>query len=295
MSKNDLKEKVFSTYRHLINNCGPETVTAPKVMGFLDMAGNYLSAIDTEANEAEVMKMRVSLRNAASTLLKHADWIGADAQQALFDFVREQPEFMLEGGYIFTHDYFSANIEQWRKDLNHFAGLPNLNFLEVGSFEGRSACWLLQNILTHETSRLTCVDVFDEERSQGLYDTTGLDSDSASKEDRFEHNVLQTGARYRVEKIKQWSREALRRLPGSFYDFIYIDGSHIARDVLEDAVLAWYLLKEGGLITFDDYMWKDNSDPLQCPNLAIDGFLNVYEGHYWLVHTAYQVTLRKLS
>ena len=36
------------------------------------------------------------------------------------------------------------------------------------------------------------------------------------------------------------------------YDIIYIDGSHEARDVLEDAVLAYRLLKIGGLLIFDD-------------------------------------------
>ena len=33
--------------------------------------------------------------------------------------------------------------------------------LEIGSFEGRSAIWLLENILTHSNSHLTCVDTFE--------------------------------------------------------------------------------------------------------------------------------------
>jgi hypothetical protein len=34
------------------------------------------------------------------------------------------------------------------------------------------------------------------------------------------------------------------------------DGSHRARDVLEDAVLSWPLLKVGGIMLFDDYLWQ---------------------------------------
>ena len=40
------------------------------------------------------------------------------------------------------------------------------------------------------------------------------------------------------------------------FDFIYIDGSHIAKDVLTDACMAWPLLMPKGLMVFDDYMWE---------------------------------------
>jgi predicted O-methyltransferase YrrM len=168
-------------------------------------------------------------------------------------------------------------------------------FLEVGSFEGRSACWLLQNILTHESSRMTCIDLFAQERSQGAYDTTGLDSSMMSTEDRFDYNIRQAGAFDRVEKLKGHSHEVLRSLPRASYDFIYIDGSHVGKDVLEDAVVAWPLLKAGGVLTFDDYLWRDEPDPLRCPQIGIDAFLRVYEGHYRVLHKGYQVTLEKLT
>ena len=37
------------------------------------------------------------------------------------------------------------------------------------------------------------------------------------------------------------------------FDLIYIDASHYAPDVLSDAVLAFKLLKPGGILIFDDY------------------------------------------
>src|ERR1041385_913343 len=295
MSNQNLMDELLFTYRVFISDCRPATVTGSGVLRLLDYARRYLSSQESAVNHSELVKVRVNLRNAAKTLLMRADWIGEAAQESLVSFISEQPEFLPDEPFRFTHDYFTQNIEQWNKDLARFVAQPNLAFLEVGSFEGRSACWLLQKILTQESSRLTCIDLFEQGRSQGAFDTTGLDSNRMSTEDRFDYNIQQTGASERVEKLRGNSHELLRSLPDSHYDFIYIDGSHIAKDVLEDAVLAWRLLKTRGVVTFDDYEWRDEPDPLRCPKIAIDAFLRVYEGHYRVVHKGYQVTLEKLS
>jgi predicted O-methyltransferase YrrM len=291
MSNQNPMQELWFTYRGFVSDCRPETVTASRVLGLLEKARSYLSTLDGMAGHPDVVRARVYLRNAAKTLLMRANWIGAAAQESLVSFINEQPEFLPDEPYRFTQDYFTDNIVQWSKDHGRFVGLSDLHFLEIGSFEGRSACWLLQNVLTHDSSRITCIDLFAEERSQGAYDTTGLDSNLMSTEDRFDYNIRQMGASHRVEKLKGNSHELLRSLPRSQYDFIYIDGSHVAKDVLEDAVLAWPLLKTGGMLTFDDYEWRDEPDPLRCPGIGIDAFLRVYEGHYRMIHKAYQVTL----
>ena len=62
------------------------------------------------------------------------------------------------------------------------------------------------------------------------------------------------------------------------FDFIYIDGSHAAPDVLADAVLAFALLRVGGVIAFDDYVWgpEEGQGPFNSPKLGIDAFVNTY-------------------
>ena len=66
----------------------------------------------------------------------------------------------------------------------------------------------------------------------------------------------------------------------NYFDFIYIDGSHRATDVLCDALLSFRLLKNNGVIVFDDYLWQEQLpygiDPLRCPKIAIDAFTNIY-------------------
>jgi Methyltransferase domain len=88
---------------------------------------------------------------------------------------------------------------------------------------------------------------------------------------------------------------ALRHLPLSYYDFVYIDGSHRAVDVLEDAVLAWRLIKQGGILTFDDYRWEGAFDYTNCPKIAIDAFLEIYSGQFTFIREDYQVTIKKVA
>ena len=75
-------------------------------------------------------------------------------------------------------------------------------------------------------------------------------------------------------------------------------GSHQAPDVLSDAVLSFSLLREGGVIAFDDYLWAEDMsygrDPLRCPKPAIDAFINIYFRKVEVISAPlYQMYIRK--
>lgn len=90
------------------------------------------------------------------------------------------------------------------------------------------------------------------------------------------------------------SCERLRELPFGSIDFIYVDGSHTTRDVLSDAVLSFDLLKIGGVMAFDDYLWQGYpNQPLLNPKTGIDAFLVCYQGRYELLERDYIVFIRK--
>jgi predicted O-methyltransferase YrrM len=111
--------------------------------------------------------------------------------------------------------------------------------LEVGSFEGASAIWLLDMF---PDLKITCIDTF----SPGFDDITG------EYEQRFDRNVAEYKSR--VTKIKGKSATALKALPQhKLFDLIYIDGHHSYEAVKEDIRLAYPLLKSGGIMIFDDY------------------------------------------
>lgn len=202
-------------------------------------------------------------------------------------------EICKEKGYKFTTDWFSYNIPIWNQVLKKFVGYPELSFLEVGSWEGRSTCWLLDNILTHESSTITCIDTF-----EGSIEHTpmGLSENVKSLENTFDYNIQQTGKANQVKKLVGFSRSWLHQLSKNSFDFYYIDGSHIAADVLEDTVMGWRLVKEGGIIIFDDYGWGLYKDqPLLHPKLAVDTFLTIFQDKVQVLYKDYQVICEKVK
>lgn len=228
--------------------------------------------------------LRTIARLAAELLLTHCGWLRAPARQELQEFIDSIPAYVERGPYKFTFDCFSARIESWKSDLARFAGAPGLRFLEIGSFEGNSACWLLDNVLTGDDSTVTCIDLFPS-RAEALFD----------------ENIGKTGAAGKVIKLKGDSKEILPTLSRGAFDFVYVDGSHTAVDTLEDAILAWKLVRPGGLLVFDDYTISENrmlailSPGTEQTGVAVDAFLKVYKGQYELLRSDNQVVIEKVA
>lgn len=198
----------------------------------------------------------------------------------------------------FSTDWLTPSLPAWEKALSHYKGLPNLRFLEIGSFEGRSACWLLQNILTDPSSRLTCVDPFEPFNFKAFKyswpaQTKAPFPDLIDLEKTFDENIRRVGGMEKILKEKGESNIVLRNLPLNSYDCIYIDGSHLLQDVLIDTVLCWELLKTDGILIFDDYLLLCHTLPYHSPRIAIDAFLACFTGSYELVSMGWQLIIRK--
>jgi predicted O-methyltransferase YrrM len=104
--------------------------------------------------------------------------------------------------------------------------------------------------------------------------------------------------------VKSFSDGALASLLAEgkrgYFDFIYVDGSHRAPDVLYDAVLSFRLLRVGGVIAFDDYLWDDETrkevDPIGTPKIAIDAFTNIYSRKLRILRAPlYQLYIQKIA
>jgi len=101
-----------------------------------------------------------------------------------------------------------------------------------------------------------------------------------------------------IDNAANLSSEYIRSLENKdgkdrHFDFVYIDGSHIAKDVLTDTCIAWQLLKKDGIMVFDDYGWGNPRDALHRPKLAIDAFTNIFAEEVVPIHTHYQMIVRK--
>ena len=190
--------------------------------------------------------------------------------------------------YKFSYDWVSPHTPDWANDLAHLKGQPNVRALEIGCFEGQSACWFLDNVLTHPTSRLICVDPFAVPMASILL---------RYFEARFDENIAASGSGDRVIKLIGQSQVVVRTLQHSQFDFIYVDGSHKIGDVLQDAVLAWTVLRPGGIVMFDDYALVDDvSEGLmaRAPGRALDAFMTILGSSATLIRRDWQLVLRKM-
>jgi hypothetical protein len=192
--------------------------------------------------------------------------------------------------YKYTTDWNVMARITWDEILKDYKNKPNLHFLEVGCWEGRTTNWLLHNILTHTSSKITVVDSF-----KGSPEETGMQHlDLNTIKERFQWNTT-----YHSDKIKileGHSNEVLKKLENKpQFDFAFIDGSHTAWGTLEDAILIHPLLKQGGIIIFDDYQWKDLNLPsaTDSPQLGIDCFLKTFGYFYDVINMDWQVTIKK--
>jgi predicted O-methyltransferase YrrM len=268
----------------------PATITDRRITNLLQVMWSCRPGDDQKVNInlipdfTQLDNHHVRWRSILEYVAKVAVWLTPGTRQAIAQLAALLPSILIRGKYEITFDCFSPRIPQWRRDLAHFVDASSIKCLEIGSFEGYSGCWLLDNILTHNSSCLVCIDKFDNEHTERLYDL----------------NIQRSGASHRVVKLKGLSEDELVNLEKSSFDFIYVDGCHEQAAVLQDGVLAWRLLKPGGIMTFDDYRLAD--DPLfklvydeERPEIGIDAFLTVFDKRYRLVHSGYQVTVQKLD
>lgn len=184
--------------------------------------------------------------------------------------------------YEFTNDWFTKVAEDNWKIL-----IPQVNpkkVLEIGSYEGAATSFIINN--ANDCEEIFCVDTW-----EGGVEHEKMDAKSISMkhvEKRFDKNIeiaiKEAKSNVNIKKIKARSDDALINLLSkgkkNYFDFIYVDGSHQAADVLLDAILSFRLLRVGGVIAFDDYLWNEElesgRDPLRCPKPAIDAFTNLY-------------------
>lgn len=191
--------------------------------------------------------------------------------------------------------YFPETWDQIRAKFGNPAKI-----LEIGCFEGFSTCKMIEIFAAHNPITVTCIDtwageLFLDQRTQ------------PENEARFHKNVALATQRaphdVQIRTMKSDSFLALSTLihqgESGTFDWIYLDGSHRATDVLADAVAAFRLLKSGGILVFDDYLWvegmKEGNNINNTPKPAIDAIVNVNYDRLDVIRNApsYQFHIRK--
>jgi len=180
-----------------------------------------------------------------------------------------------------TDEVHGPKWEQW---LAHLKGKPAVG-LEIGTCRGESAESMCTRVFTDPKSLYYCVDTFEG---------------SPEYDKAIKFSEVETAARERLKGFKQvailkgTSAEVLKKFKTPL-DSVYIDGGHDSLNVIRDSVMAFDLLKVGGVMIWDDYGWTLMPNEIDRPKFAIDFFLKTYAKHLNVIHKAWQVAAVKIS
>jgi predicted O-methyltransferase YrrM len=194
---------------------------------------------------------------------------------------------------VFSRDFFGLPKQlAWVEHIVPRTSMLDhpLSWLEVGVYEGQSALWTLENILTDistltSSQRLiTCVDVFDRDQRELVRWGGNLDYELS-----FDANV---GHRHGVRKIKTSGKLAMQAMLDEGcrrFDGIYVDSDHAEDVVRAESRLAWNLLLPGGILVLDDY--GSPTDPGVRP--AARSLLDDPSTKHQVLHEGFQLVVLK--
>jgi len=154
--------------------------------------------------------------------------------------------------------WFCNNLFFLRNNLKNFKNITNI--LEIGSYEGRSAIFFLEQF---SNSEITCVDTW-----------SGSDEHSNKNFLEIEKNFDKNLSFYskRLKKFKTDSNNFFISNKQNF-DLIYIDGDHSCEQVEIDINKSWEILNNNGYLILDDYLWWYYTDLKKNPAYPINKFI----------------------
>ncbi len=184
--------------------------------------------------------------------------------------------------------WYLDDATRWMK---FFRTEARVRAMEIGAFDGVSANLMLDVLFVHPQSEMHTVDPYQN-------DETTPQVNQQTRE-HFMRNAQHGGHGRRLSLHEGLSSEVLAWMTAEdgfweSFDFIYVDGSHLAKDVFIDAAMSWNLLKPGGVMGFDDYEWGNPAQPRQRPQLAVDAFESVFGDRISLLFGGKRRFYRKL-
>jgi len=134
---------------------------------------------------------------------------------------------------------------------NFIQQIQNGIFVEIGTFEGELADFILQN---STNSKLYCIDpyVSYEEYNDTMNTIVGDYTYSVT------YNKLKNKYGERIQFIRKFSKDAVNDIPNQI-DFLYIDGNHSYQYVFNDLQLFYNKVKNNCYIIGDDAIDIDNT------------------------------------
>lgn len=185
------------------------------------------------------------------------------------------PEAQAKGYEFSAEPWFLKNVDTFTRHAPARQQGVGLRCLEIGSFEGMSACWMLDKVLTEADDQLICIDPLFQPPLRA--------------------NIQRSGAAQRVRLVERKSQDALFDLADESLDWAYVDGWHIAPQVLVDGLMCWSLMRVGALMLFDDYQKEDQSGRGQTVRLGANAIVALFGNGLEVLESGRQLVVRKLK
>jgi len=167
--------------------------------------------------------------------------------------------------------FFADHIELWESVLVDLKNKPNRT-LEIGALYGGCSVYILEEFCKEEGSQHTIMDI--------------------NENDYIVNNLLPYGNK--VKYLLGESSDSFKLFTDKdIFDLIYIDGNHMSKYVLEDAVNSFYTLKNGGYMIFDDFGGGWEQEKHLQVKTAVESFVHSYEKYVEIIHKGYQFIIRK--
>ena len=135
----------------------------------------------------------------------------------------------------------------------------NAHFVEVGSWMGKSACYMAEHIKqSGKQIKFDCVDIWDDNSTEIAYRTMMEHAKKLNMTllEVFKGNLAKYGVFDRVNAIKTTSANAAMLYADGSLDMVFIDASHDFDNVMTD-LKAWYpKVRSGGEFAGHDYFYS---------------------------------------
>lgn len=199
-------------------------------------------------------------------------------REKIFD---NKKKLYFENKYKFIYeDWFSTNIGIWEKFVNK---IDNINYLEIGAFEGRSTVFISE---LHNTNSITAIDTWkgSDEHREILFEKVF---------ENFKNNINSTN-KSNINFFKETSDKFFEKNKNT-YNLIYIDGSHEYSQVSRDFANAFHCLKKNGYLICDDFNWFFYEDINKNPAKAIIECYEKYKKNLSIEFLNHQAIFKKVN
>lgn len=187
----------------------------------------------------------------------------------------------------FSQDWFEKVKPEFAKTLLPLAG-RRLRYVEIGVYEGRSAVWVCDNVLTAPGCEAVLVDAWGKGPwSRRWPKPAKVRAKAVGNLDACAGRVAISFHHERTPEFFATEAWFLAAAPG--FDVAYIDGCHSGASVRADAEGIWPHLNVDGLMLFDDYGHKENEHVRR----GVHEFLATVTGRYAVVSDGLQLHIRR--